>query len=736
MSRQSPQFPQFPRSKHDLVPLALGCLISLLAPLVSAQDGTPGTPIPAPSTGSPSDPPDVPAAPLPTGRDTLPPVVKPPPNIGPSLRRSLRSPNGPAPGPGTAADPSGARASSAWNGKRGWECWWELYRDRFVRLEPRDTSVVVGQVPPDPRTSVQLAGTRVGSFERIEPSLRWILDREPSELVRSRALVSLAKLGENPLIPGSRSTYATILPFVYDSDARLSDAAITALGILGTEEALFPLGDLIEGVQRTPSDSPASSTTVSNKSFSDRQRALALYAMGLIGRDSTREDVRRLVASRICALFNQDADASAEVKFAALHALSLVPLGVESSAPRAVDSVEKPRKSRGFGEPRAVRAPRKTGVPQIPSASRTSEVEWVLSVVDDENEAGWIRAQAVTAAARLCSDLEDGSAIERKVAERLLKCLAPRSPDCIEIEQSAALALGELGDGDSDELDARVRSALVAASADSTDQATREFAIMSLALVGSRPGGNVGESDRLSASSEVRRVLVHRASKGRSNELPWTALALGVFERCMLDASGASARESRTLLTDLLIESNSAEIAAACSLAIGLCGASEARSELTGRLRDGDVAVRGYASLALGMSGARDAAPAIERVMNEARQAPQLYRETSEALTLLGAQVSRQLLGVLSAGASIESKMSVCLALGRVGDGKSLRALCQLASDPAGLLWVRASATSALGTMGSQRGGDWKSNLGPALNFLSLPQTLTAATLDGLLDLD
>ena len=80
--------------------------------------------------------------------------------------------------------------------------------------------------------------------------------------------------------------------------------------------------------------------------------------------------------------------------------------------------------------------------------------------------------------------------------------------------------------------------------------------------------------------------------------------------------------------------------------------------------------------------------------------------------------------------------MSVCLALGRVGDGKSLRALCQLASDPAGLLWVRASATSALGTMGSQRGGDWKSNLGPALNFLSLPQTLTAATLDGLLDLD
>ncbi len=582
---------------------------------------------------------------------------------------------------------------------------------------------------------MQVAGTRVGSYERIEPSLRLLLTHETSELILSRALISLAKLGEDPRVPGSRTSYATILPFIYHSDARLADAAITALGILGTEDALFPLGDLIEGVLRSPSDSEASSVAVETKPFSDRQRALALYAMGVIGRDSAREDVRRLVASRICALFSQDADASAEVKFAALHALSLVPLAVDNSVP-SVESNEKPRKSRGFGEPRITHSPRKGLAPAIPSASRASEVEWVLSILDDESEAGWIRAQAVTAAARLCSDLEDGSAIERRVLERLLKSLAPRSRDCVEIEQNAALGLGELGDGDSDELDARVRAALLATSAEATDQPTREFALMSLALVGSRPGGNPGESDRLSASSEVRRILVHRASTARSGELPWAALALGVFEHGMAGASGAASRESRTLLTDLLIESNSSESAAACSLAIGLCGASEARSELISRLRDGDVAVRSHASLALGMSGARDAAPALERVLTEARQFPELYRAASEALTLLGAQVSRQLLGMMAGGASLESKMSLCRALGRVGDGRALRALCQVASDPTGLLWVRAAATSALGTMGSRREGDWNAGLGHALNFLWVPSTLSAASLDGLLDLD
>ncbi len=724
------------RMKQHLVPLALGWALSFLAPLGSAQEGNQGSSPPATPAGSPTGASEGAETPVPAGRDVVPPVVKPSPNLGPSLRRALRSPNGAAPGPGAnAPDPSGSRPASAWNGRRGWEIWWELYRDRFVRLEPRDTSIVVGQVPADPRTSVQWVGTRVGAYERIEPSLRSLLTHESSELVRSRALLALAKLGENPLVAGSRTSYATILPFIYHNDAHLADAAITALGILGTEDALFPLGDLIEGVHRSPSDPEATSETVGTKPCSDRQRALALYAMGLIGRDSDREDVRRLVASRICAQFSRDADVSAEVKFAALHALSLVPLAADSSA-QHVESVDKPRKSRGFGEPRIARSPRKNPAPAIPSASRATEIEWVLSILDDEGEAGWIRAQAVTAAARLCSDLEDGSATERRVVERLLKSLAPRSPDCVEIEQSAALALGELGDGDSDELDARVRGALVATSQDAANQPTREFAIMSLALVGSRPGGNVGESDRLSASSEVRRILVRRVSSARSDELPWAALALGIFERGMLDASGAASRESRTLLTDLLIETNSAESAAACALASGLCGASEARSELVSRLRDGDVAVRSYASLALGMSGARDAAPAIERVLGEARQFPELYRETSEALTLLGAQVSRQLLGMLAGGASLESKMSLCLALGRVGDGKSLRALCQVASDPVGKLWVRAAATSALGTLGSQRGGDWKGELGHALNFLCVPPSLSAASLDGLLDLD
>ncbi|MEO6710436.1 MAG: HEAT repeat domain-containing protein, partial [Planctomycetota bacterium] len=529
---------------------------------------------------------------------------------------------------------------------RGWEVWWDLHRDRFISSQPRDISISVGLVPPDPRTSVQTENARVGSFERIEPTLRLLLTHEHSDLIVARALIALAKLGEDPRVQGSRTTYATILPYLYNSDAQLSEAAITALGILGTQEALFPLEQLIEDSAPDAASKNRHTERGSDPArVTDRQRALAFYAIGLIGRSSDREDVRRLAASRICNLFAAESNASAEVRFAALHALSLVPIGGEN-ARRIEDPVDRQARGRPWSEKRLARlnapAPR-----PIPSASRLGEVDWALAVLDDETEAGWIRAQAATAVARLCTGVADDSPIRSKVIERLLKALGQRSTDSSEVEQSAALALGELGDSDADELDARLRSTLAGTVATASDRSTRDFALMSLALVGSRAGGDVSEPGRLIASADVRRFLLHRAASAKAGELPWNVLALGVFEHGMQRCGVASSAESRAALTDLLVETNSAEQAAAGSLALGLCGATEAIGELISRLRDGDSSVRGYAALSLGLLGAREAAPAIERLLNEARQAPELFDSASEALALLGAPVSRQLVGLM-----------------------------------------------------------------------------------------
>jgi hypothetical protein len=74
--------------------------------------------------------------------------------------------------------------------------------------------------------------------------------------------------------------------------------------------------------------------------------------------------------------------------------------------------------------------------------------------------------------------------------------------------------------------------------------------------------------------------------------------------------------------------------------------------------------------------------------------------------------------------------------LGHVGDSRSLRALSQVACDTTTLVWVRAAATSALGTMGTRRASPWNADFGHALNFLNLPHTLSSTSLDGLLDLE
>ena len=584
-------------------------------------------------------------------------------------------------------------------------------------------------IPPDPRTSVQVTPTRFSAFERVEPSLRLLLDHERSTVVLASALVAIGKLGEDPRLAGSQKTYTAILPFLSHSDARVSGAAITALGILGTEAALFPLAQIAEGA-------PATLAAASNTSYaSDRQRALALYSMGLIGRDSTREDVRRFAASRICRLFEQDVRASAEVKFAALHAISLIPLADDGGSTRAAKSAKAIR-GKHTADRRKSRTSGAALAQTIPTASRRAQLDWVLAVLDDEQEEPWVKAQAATAAARLCAGLPQGSALTARAVERLLAALAPRSKDSIEVGQSAVLALGELGDADGDALDARVRSALQATAAEASDPSMREFALLSLALCGSRPGGPASDADRLLASADVRRELLHRAASARNHLLPWNVLALGLFEHELARATGTRAAETQAALKDLLVETRSSEVAGACCLALGLAGANEANRELIVRLREGDPRVRGHAARALGMLGAREAGIAIERMLDHARAAPELFEPASEALAALGAPVGRQLLGLMGGGASLESQMYLCSALGHVGDWRSLSALAELSCDSDSLNWVRAAAAGALGNLGRQRSEPWNADLGHALNLHALPETLRAVSLDGLLDLD
>lgn len=631
------------------------------------------------------------------------------PRRRPTHPQTPGSPPRPAPGPQTPDDDFG-RGSP-----RTWELWWDLHRDRFVRTRPCDISAPIERVRAEPRTRVISTFSRIGAYERISPALRLLLRPTEPDRVVANALIALAKIGEDPATPGSRATYATLLPYLEARDdrggARVRDAAIVALGVLGNEEGLFPLERIAKAERGAPGE------------VGLRQRALAIYSMGVIARDSRREDVRRFVASRLCALYAAEPTLNAELKSAILHALSLAPIQAE---PDELVTQTDARPSTRRDARRAT---------EVPAGSLRAQVDWVLARLDDPNEITWIRAQAATAAGRLCGGLADGSALRERVLRRLMAQFDPRADTDADLRQSALIALGEAVDADGDAIDARARAALARAVTDSAALTDRQFAIVALAQAGARGGGSV-EGDRFSAAPDVRRFLLHRLDAARGEERPWSALALGVFEHDLARAGQATSHEARMALTDRLERTRSLEHGAAFSLAIGLAGANEATRELRERITSGDLQVRGYVALALGMLGVREAAGDIEALLADARGDARACRPAAEALALLKAPVSRQLIAQLGGDASLDAQMTLCAQLGRVGDATSLRTLSQLAWDEDGLSWVRASAAAALGNLGSRRGGPWSADLGHGTSLLCLPATLTSPALDGILDLD
>jgi HEAT repeat protein len=108
----------------------------------------------------------------------------------------------------------------------------------------------------------------------------------------------------------------------------------------------------------------------------------------------------------------------------------------------------------------------------------------------------------------------------------------------------------------------------------------------------------------------------------------------------------------------------------------------------------------------------------------------------SEALAMLGAPVADQLVKSLVSGLSYEGQLSVCVALGRVGGSRAVQPLSDMVGDSTGTTWVRAIAVEALGSIGDHGATRWNARYAFDTNFLALPLTATAATLDGVLDLE
>jgi HEAT repeat protein len=604
--------------------------------------------------------------------------------------------------PGNPAQPRSPRGNGVTADDAGsWRVWWTLNHDQFI-----DVAAHAPIASSDGGHSGVLAEARADAYERLAPIVTRVIEQEKNEILLGRALIALAKLGENPRIANSREVYKQILPFVSSDKSHVAESAAVALGILGHDDAVMALSQFA-------TLAPNGQTTGSQ---ADRVRTFALYGLGLVARDAKREDVRRVATSRLCAIFSAEQGTAVDVKVACLQALSLIPLGSDTQGMMAMAM------------------PGKDG--EIPSASRSAELEWVLRVLDTPTDATWVRAQAATTAARLCADQPESSKLRARVADRLMETLSGSSHDAIAMRQSAALALGQIGDSDNDARDVEIRSALTDAALSNSDQATRYYSLMSLAQVASRPGGLATDPERLAAAKETRSLLLKRVTSGSESERAWTAISVGVFEYRLRQAGAEASAESGRALLSLLADTRSAEVRGAACMALGLAGYTDAKQELIEQLKSADGNVRGFAALSLGMLGIREAAPALEKVLDKAEGSPEVYVPVSEGLAMLGAPVGERLVKSLVSGLSLESELAACVALGRTGGTRAVQPLSDLVGDSTGTAWVRAVAVEALGSIGDHGATRWNARYAYDVNFLALPLTATAPNFDGVLDLE
>jgi hypothetical protein len=134
--------------------------------------------------------------------------------------------------------------------------------------------------------------------------------------------------------------------------------------------------------------------------------------------------VRRFVVHHLVSAFEGDRSSTRDVKTAALVGLSLVPLAAATAA-----------------------SPTMTA----PISSREADLDWLLAIWNDRKESELVRAFAATTAAKLAAD----APAKAQEAWKAVLCdtLKPGGSSSAVLEQSAALALGALGDNDDDEPD-------------------------------------------------------------------------------------------------------------------------------------------------------------------------------------------------------------------------------------------------------------------------------------------
>ncbi len=600
--------------------------------------------------------------------------------------------------PGTGAPGTGASGGDTSH----WSLWWQLNHPPYLALKTRvhaggpGTGMdgwFLGDGQRGQKTTLRPSEAQIRGG--VVPALLAVLEKERDNDLVTGTLIALGKIGESADGADGARIEAAFTRFLADASQEVRETAAVSLGILASARSIPTLSHLLW-------DTSAGRKQVGASEVNYRTRSFAAYGLGLIGARSERETDRQLIVSILRRALEADDTRSRDLEVACLVALGLVP----------VATIETPLAASGA----------KTAAPE---SSRLAQLDFVLARLRDERGEVLARAQCAVTLARLLAGLPEPhlARYRGEIAAELIERLE-RDKDRPEILQGCVLALGALGTNDGkDPLDARIRRTLEGILKDSEPLA-RGFALMASAEIGARFGRDLPSQ----GVDEVRALLVREMAWGKSALQPWAGLAAGVL--CFrLHEQGLThpAQEIlRKALAGALEDEKSPESLGAYALGAGLARSTESAPHLMKLLaKELQEDARGQVALALGLLGHQQAVELLHEVVARSKYRPEVLRQASIALGLLGdKEIAVQLAGMLADARSLAAQAAIASALGFIGDQRSVEPLLALLANPLANEKARAFAAVALGNVCDKELLPWNAKIGSGAHYGAAPATL------------
>jgi len=495
--------------------------------------------------------------------------------------------------------------------------------------------------------------------------------------------------------------------FLTEGGAEINNAALAALGALGND-ALYPL------VKSIALDEESGRAACKKPEVPTNLRAFAAYGLGMIGESSRDVALRGAIVKDLVTMLEHE-DTAPDLRAAAMTAMGLVPLPVVEGHAACYCGTCKV---------------------EGPETSLQAQVTYLMRYFTAKKEFGpATRAQTATTLARLIEAQPVGMPPELKegVADLLIGSLERSARQPTMIKESSVLGLGLIGDADDEAVDKWIRWALNR-SAGSGSPLERRFALMSLAMVGSRGGSG---DEAFAGTPGVRSDLLHHLSRGRKTVKPWAGLALGVMGYHLSDNGQARDPKVDLALRNVLKRVRSVEDFGAYALASGLRRDKESSDLLLSKIAKlKDEGARAYAALGLGLMGSQEAIEPLQEIVARSEETPVLVARAGLALGLLGDHtvVPRLLDTMITADPVAERALTQ--ALGYLGDERSIEKLIELTLDKKVKKGVREAAVVALGFLGDTSAESWRSALARGANYRAEAETWTSPKGTGILDLE